>query len=127
MRPAAALGTPGVRRLLATCGEDQGGRKSLAGLRDQALLLTAFAGGLRRSELVALDVPDLRFAGGGLVLCVRHSKTDQEGQGAEVGITPGRQVDTCPVSALQAWLAGPTWRRAQCSAASPRTARCAAA
>lgn len=49
-------------------------------------------------------MPDLRFARGGLVLRVRHSKTDQEGQGAEVGITPGRQEDTCPVRALQTWL-----------------------
>jgi len=104
VRPAAALGTAEVRRLLATCGEDDGDRRGLAGLRDRALLLTAFAGGLRRSELVALDIPDLRFAGGGLVLRIRHSKTDQEGKGAEVGVTPGRQEDTCPVRALQAWL-----------------------
>jgi integrase len=104
VRPAAALGTAEVRRLLATCGEDRGDRRSLAGLRDRALLLTAFAGGLRRSELVALDVTDLRFASGGLVLRIQHSKTDQEGQGAELGITPGRQDDTCPVRALQGWL-----------------------
>lgn len=104
VRPAAALGTAEIRRLLATCGEDHGDRRSLPGLRDRALLLTAFAGGLRRSELVALDVHDLRFAGGGLVLRIRHSKTDQDGQGAEVGVTPGRREDTCPVRALQAWL-----------------------
>ena len=104
VRPAAALGTAEICKLLATCGEDGGDRKSLPGLRDRALLLTAFAGGLRRSELVSLDVPDLRFAGGGLVLRIRHSKTDQEGQGAEVGIIPGRQDDSCPVRALQAWL-----------------------
>jgi hypothetical protein len=76
VRPAAALGTAEVRRLLATCGEDRGDRRGLAGLRDRALLLTA-------------------FAGGGLVLRIRHSKTDQEGQGAEVGVTPGRQEGTC--------------------------------
>ena len=34
---------------------------TLAGLRDRALLLLGFAAALRRSELVALDVEDLRF------------------------------------------------------------------
>ena len=50
VRPAAALGTAEVLRLLATCGEDRGDHKSLAGLRDRALLLTAFAGGIRTGQ-----------------------------------------------------------------------------
>ncbi len=36
-------------------------------LRDRALLLVGFAGALRRSEVVALDVADLRFVPEGLV------------------------------------------------------------
>jgi integrase len=49
-RRSAALATEEIRRLVATCGTD------LAGRRDRAMLLIAFAGALRRSELVALDV-----------------------------------------------------------------------
>jgi integrase len=49
-RRAAALTTAKVRRLTRACGED------LAGKRERALLLMGFAGALRRSELVALDI-----------------------------------------------------------------------
>ena len=45
-RPAAALTSAEVKRLLASCGAD------VAGVRDKALLLVGFAGALRRSELV---------------------------------------------------------------------------
>jgi len=41
----------------------------------------------------------------GLRLRVRRSKTDQEGEGAEVGIPRGKHPATCPVRALEAWLA----------------------
>jgi integrase len=68
------------------------------------LLLIGFAGALRRSELVALRVEDLRFeAQRGVVLIIRRSKTDVFGAGQEIGIPAGR--DTCPVAALQLWLA----------------------
>jgi site-specific recombinase XerD len=71
--------------------------------RDRALLLVGFAGAFRRSELVSLDVPDLSFQREGLVITLRRSKTDQEGQGRRIGIPYGRG-ETCPVHALQAWL-----------------------
>ena len=32
-------------------------------------------------------------------------KTDQAGQGAEVGLPRGRHVETCPVCAFEAWQA----------------------
>ena len=53
----------------------------LIGARDQAMLLVGFLGGFRRSELAALDVADLDFTREGLVITVRRSKTDQEGEG----------------------------------------------
>ena len=73
-------------------------------LRDRALLLVGFAAALRRSELVALDVRDLRFAPEGVVLILRQSKTDQEGGGVEIAIPHGTSDRTCPVLALRAWL-----------------------
>lgn len=59
---------------------------SLIGLRDRALVLLGFAGAFRRSELVALDVSDLEFSRDGLIVLLRRSKTDQEGQGRKLGI-----------------------------------------
>jgi integrase len=76
----------------------------LSGTRDRALLLLGFAGGFRRSELVSLDVEDLSFGDDGLTVTLRHSKTDQEGEGRKVGIPFGSGKTTCPVRAVKAWL-----------------------
>jgi|SRR5579862_253726 len=75
-----------------------------AGHRDRALLLLGFAGALRRSELVALDVEDVTESRDGLTLRLRRSKTDQEGQGRTVGIPYGSHAETCPVRAWKRWL-----------------------
>ena len=77
---------------------------SRIGRRDRALLMVGFAAALRRSELVALDVPDLCFTADGLELWLGRSKTDQEGEGARVGVPFGSDRATCPVRALRAWL-----------------------
>jgi integrase len=87
-----------LRRMLSALGTD------LQGLRDRALLLVGFAGAFRRSELVALDVRDLRFIEEGLEIILRRSKTDPEGAGRTVGIPYGSTAKVCPVRALQAWL-----------------------
>jgi integrase len=50
------------------------------------LLLVGFAGAFRRSELVSLDVADIEFNADGLVVQLRRSKTDQEGEGRRVGL-----------------------------------------
>jgi len=110
-RRSAALTTEEIRHLIEGCGED------LAGLRDRALLLIGFAGALRRSELVGLDVAHVRPTPTGLRLLIIRSKTDAAGEGTEVGITRGSQTETCPVRALWVWLRaariadGPIFRR----------------
>ncbi len=111
VRKAAALTLPMLRQLLATCDRTARGR------RDRALLLIGFAGALRRSELVALQVEDVAIVAGGLRLRLLRGKTDQEGQGAEVGLPRGRHAETCPVRAFDDWQAvarrkaGPLFRR----------------
>ncbi|MCJ2079851.1 site-specific integrase [Methylobacterium sp. J-090] len=75
---------------------------TLAGKRDKALLALGFAGAFRRSELVALDVADLREDRDGLRVMVRRSKTDQEGQGFEKAIPHGRFIR--PVALVRDWL-----------------------
>jgi site-specific recombinase XerD len=77
---------------------------TLQGDRDRALLLLGFAGGLRRHELVALDVEDLEEVEEGLVVNLRRSKTDQTGKGMRKGIPFGKSKKTCPVRALVCWL-----------------------
>ncbi|MER9848326.1 site-specific integrase [Mesorhizobium sp. M0106] len=97
-------------------------RGTLRGLRDRAMLLLGFAGGLRRSEIVGLDVgrdqtEDGRgwveiFADKGLLVTLR-GKTGWR----EVEIGRGSSDPTCPVVALQTWLRlariahGPLFRR----------------
>lgn len=73
-------------------------------VRDRALLLLGFAGAFRRSELVALDVRDVRFVANGLEIALRRSKTDQEGEGRLIGVPYGSNLVTCPVRAMQEWL-----------------------
>ncbi len=111
-RRAAALTTPEIRKLLATCG---GG--GLTNLRDRTLILLGYAGALRRSEMVAIQREHITFTGEGLRLLIPRSKTDAEGQGVEIGIPRGDKPATCPVRASEAWLKasgcqyGPVFRK----------------
>lgn len=93
----AALVAAQLRTLVETFPAD------LAGVRDRALLTLGFAGALRRSELVGLDVPDLVFVDEGVRVTIRKSKTDQEGEGRTVGVPCG-STSACPVRALRAWI-----------------------
>jgi site-specific recombinase XerD len=77
---------------------------SLQGARDRALLLVGFAGGFRRSELAALEVPDLKETEQGIVITLRRSKTDPAAQGRPVALPYGSDPLTCPVRALRSWL-----------------------
>ena len=80
----------------------------LRGLRDRAILLIGYAGGLRRSEIVSLDhsKDDTPDSGGwidilkdGAVLTL-NAKTGWR----EVEIGRGSSDQTCPVRALEQWL-----------------------
>jgi integrase len=110
-RRSAALATADIKQLLRVCSND------MAGFRDQALFLVGFAGALRRSELVGLDVEHVTWTAEGLSLLITRSKTDKEGAGAEIGIPRGGSAETCPVEALRRWLnqaeivSGPIFRK----------------
>jgi integrase len=95
--------------------------EDLRGLRDRAILLLGFAGGLRRSEIVGLDVERdqtddgagwVEFLDKGLLVTLR-GKTGWR----EVEIGRGSSDLTCPVVSLQTWLKfariahGPIFRR----------------
>ena len=72
---AAALRTAELLKLCATFALDA------RSVRNRAIVLLGFAGGFRRSEIVALELADLRFKPEGLEVLVRRSKTDPTGAG----------------------------------------------
>jgi integrase len=96
-------------------------RGTLRGLRDRAMLLIGFAGGLRRSEIVALDIGrDQTEDGHGWVeILDKGMLVSLRGKNGwrEVEIGRGSSDSTCPVVALQTWLKlakighGPLFRR----------------
>lgn len=98
----APVMTADVRRMVNALPD------TLHGIRDRALLLVGFAGAFRRSELVGLDLADVEDTTEGLIVTLRRSKTDQEGQGRRIGIPYGSTPTTCPVRALRAWIAAGT-------------------
>ncbi len=91
-----------ILAMVATLGFD------LRGLRDRAILLIGYAGGLRRSEIVSLDVgkDDTPDSGGWIdiqkegALLTLNAKTGWR----EVEIGRGSSEQTCPVHALEQWL-----------------------
>ncbi|MEV1294845.1 hypothetical protein [Pseudonocardia sp. NPDC049635] len=77
----------------------------LIAARDAAALLIGFTGALRRSELAALTVADLRFHPvDGLHVRIARSKTDQTGRGATVVLPYGTRPGTCPPCVVLRWL-----------------------
>ncbi|MDP3513017.1 MAG: site-specific integrase [Sulfuritalea sp.] len=96
-RQAAPLLKQDLLSLLPLIAEDA------KGIRDRALLLLGFAAALRRSELVALDVTDVSFVNDGMLVHLRKSKTDQEGEGRTIAVPTGR-TSVCAVKAIQHWL-----------------------
>ncbi|GAB2486458.1 site-specific integrase [Nocardiopsis aegyptia] len=78
--------------------------------RDAVLLLTGFAGALRRSELAALTFDDITVrtdAASGAPALIVHlgaTKTDQDGRRGQVVALPrGRHRSTCPLCAFADW------------------------
>lgn len=78
--------------------------QTLQGLRDRALLLLGFLGAFRRSELVGLDVEDIARYPQGMVVTIRHSKTDQAQEGQQVGIPYLPKASMDGVKAVYEWL-----------------------
>jgi len=93
----------------------------LRDMRDRAILLIGYAGGLRRSEIVGLDVGRdetedgrgwIEIEDGGAII-IQRTKTGWK----EAEIARGSSEQTCPVHALEQWLHfakiahGPIFRR----------------
>ncbi|APE45870.1 integrase (plasmid) [Sulfitobacter alexandrii] len=91
-----------IRAMVATLPHD------LRGLRDRAILLLGYAGGLRRSEIVSLDVhkDDTPDSGGWIEIFDKGAllTLDAKTGWREVEIGRGSRDQTCPVHALEQWL-----------------------
>jgi site-specific recombinase XerD len=73
-------------------------------LKNKALILIGFAGGFRRSELVAIQIEDIDFVTEGVKIFIKRSKTDQSGEGMTKGIPYFSNSEYCPVISLKNWL-----------------------
>ncbi len=91
----------------------------LPALRDRALLLLGYAGAFRRSELVALDVEQLRFSAKGVYVWIAAAKNDPRKKGRELYVPrlPATSASgaLCAVAAVERWLevvgaTGPVFR-----------------
>lgn len=100
-RPSARKAAITARELAAMIvAADGEGTRSI---RDRAIMALGLAAALRRSELVVLERRDVELVEKGLKLTLRHSKTDQEGEGQVIAVPAGKTLK--PVERLQAWLA----------------------
>ncbi|WP_254054306.1 tyrosine-type recombinase/integrase [Sphingorhabdus sp. EL138] len=96
-----------IKQLLEACGDN------LIGLRNRALLSVAYDTGLRRSELVAVQLDDIMPAldADARLLNISRTKGDQIGEGATAYLSPRS------VKAIEAWTqageikTGPLFRR----------------
>jgi integrase len=105
--PTAPLGLAELKALVAALPQ------TAAGARDRAIVLLGIGAALRRSELAALDVRDVRVRAGGLLVCAR----DREGIVVRKALVPsGSSPATDAPSAWAAWAAvsgvrhGPAFR-----------------
>lgn len=103
-RQAPAITSQDITRIVEALPD------TLIGKRDKALILIGFAGGMRRSEIVGLDVAAdqsgtgfVEFVGNDLLITLTKSKTDQEGAGQRKEIVGG-VWSNCPVAALKEWI-----------------------
>ncbi len=101
-RRVMALRESHIEAMLARCAE------TLIGIRDAAILSLGFAAALRRSEICALRVSDIRIIAPPdegqkrMILTIRRSKTDQIGKGQTIPVPEGKAIR--PIQRLERWL-----------------------
>lgn len=97
---AKALRLEHIATLIKTLQAKPDSKKKV---RDIALILIAFLGAFRRSELVSIQYEDIEWHPDGIVITLPRSKTDQEGDGMRRAI-PYSSSMACAASALKHWV-----------------------
>ena len=100
VRQALPLTADLLRRCVLALPALRDGGLNFQGVRDRALLLVGYAGGLRRSEIASLNWADVTWRDGGVVLRVL-GKTER--RAVYLGIGPAEDSRVCPVAALDWW------------------------
>lgn len=100
-RPSARKSAITARELAAMIAAAEG--EGTRSIRDRAIMALGLAAALRRSELVMLEWRDVEMVDKGLKPTLRHSKTDQDGEGQVIAVPAGKTLK--PVERLRAWLA----------------------
>jgi len=90
-----------LKSIINVIDKDQNEKKRA---KNRALILVGFAGGFRRSELVAIQYEDIDFVPEGVKIFIKRSKTDQSGEGMTKGIPYFSNSEYCPVVSLNKWL-----------------------
>jgi integrase len=80
------------------------GRERAKDIRDRAILLFGLMSSLRRAEIVAVNIEDLKWIDEGIAVLVRRSKTDRAGVGRTLLVPRAENPELCPVRAMRAWL-----------------------
>lgn len=83
----------------ANAGKHRGAESPI---RSRAVMLMGFASGMRRSEIVGLNLEDVVFKPTGMEITIQKSKTNPAP--VTIGIHKGKRSLTCPVRANLAWL-----------------------
>lgn len=103
-----------MQRMTAACGD------SITGVRNRAMILTAFGGWLRKSELLKIKIESIIWNDNGFLVDIGKSKDNQTGDKkslVEVPKVDGQYADLCPYTALRKWIetakitTGPVWRQ----------------
>jgi len=121
-RGSAPLLLADLRRIVHTIDADlealdEGDPAPARLVRDKALILVGWSAALRRSELAALRASDIRQRGADLVVHIVRSKTDQDGEGADIVLPTITGDPLDPGAAWSAWRTvarargtSPAWR-----------------
>jgi len=102
-----------IRKMSKACGD------SITGVRNRAMILVAFGGWLRKSDLLSMTVERIRWEDSRAIVTLGKTKTDQKGKGQTVELPKieGKWSELCPYTALRAWVdlaqikRGPVWRQ----------------
>jgi integrase len=110
MSPLTVLHLAQIASVLSQEGTQQA-------IRDRAIMVLGFASALRRANISALLLEDIGLCDEGLTIRVRREKQDQQSKGRTIGLPRGKNLLTCPRTALDDWLrlrgrsAGPLFTR----------------
>lgn len=111
VKPTATL--EHIRKMVNVCGD------KLTGIRNRAMILVAFGGWLRKSDLLSMTVDKIKWEEDRAVVTLGKTKTDQtaKGQVVELPRIKGKWAELCPYTALKNWIdaagitSGPVWRQ----------------